>query len=197
MKPVYVVFAGINGAGKSTFFNEFLWNLSNLGAKRNRVNPDEILKGFGGDSSNIEDQLASGKIAVKKINEYIKNKQSFNQETTLTGRMAVKRLQKAKEAGFKVLVYYICVNSPETAISRIEHRVETGGHNIEPSLVRKRFDESLRNFEKCLDVTDEAYVYDNTTSFKLIAAWRRGSLAWVGDWGLTSPFFRYYRECNE
>lgn len=197
MELVFVVIAGINGAGKSTFFHEPFWLPDNVEARKNRVNPDEILRDFGGNPNSREDQLRSGKIAVRKINEFITSKESFNQETTLTGKLTVKRMQRIKEAGYKVLLYYISVDTPETAIKRIEHRVELGGHNIDSSLVHKRFMESLDNFQKCLDYTDEAYVYDNTTSFKLIAAWRRGSLAWVGDWNLTSPFFRYYRECNE
>lgn len=191
MEPVYILFAGINGAGKSTFFHENFWNVDTLAAKRNRVNPDEILVDFGGDSNSQNDQLKAAKIAVKRINEFISSKKSFNQETTLTGKTSIKTIQKAKEAGYKVIIYYINVDSIGTAIARISHRVETGGHDIEPGVVKRRYDKSLVQFSKALDYVDEAYLYDNTTSFRLAAAWSEGTLYWVGNPKVYKPWINY------
>lgn len=191
MQPVYVLFAGINGAGKSTFFHENFWNLETLAAKKNRVNADEILVAFGGDPNSQNDQLEAARIAVKRIKNYIETKKSFNQETTLTGKTSLKTIQKAKEAGFKVLIYYINVDSIETAIARISHRVETGGHDIAPDVVKRRYDKSLVQFSKALDYVDEAYLYDNTTTFKLAAAWNKGMLSWIGNPEAYKPWINY------
>ena len=57
----YVIYAGVNGAGKSTFYNmKSQYNLP-------RVNTDEIVKELG-DWKNVTDVMKAGKIAVKRIN---------------------------------------------------------------------------------------------------------------------------------
>ena len=68
----YVIFAGVNGAGKSTFYNTL-----KLQSTLPRVNSDEILKSFG-DWRNESDAMKAGKIAVKMIDEYFKSDKSFN-----------------------------------------------------------------------------------------------------------------------
>ena len=67
----YVIYAGVNGAGKSTFYNmKSQYNLP-------RVNTDEIVKELG-DWKNVADVMRAGKIAVKRIDEY------FSQAMSLT-----------------------------------------------------------------------------------------------------------------
>lgn len=78
---VYTIFAGVNGAGKSTLYLSMKEELSN----QERVNSDEILKNFGGNWKNQEDQAKAMKEAIRKIKYCLDNKISFNQETTLTG----------------------------------------------------------------------------------------------------------------
>lgn len=49
MQPVYVVFAGVNGAGKSTFYRTGLWRTEDMPCTMTRVNSDEIVVAQGGD----------------------------------------------------------------------------------------------------------------------------------------------------
>lgn len=84
-KPTYVLFAGINGAGKSTLFETYKDDFPVLSRTIQRVNPDEILRNFGGNPENKQDQAKSAKIAVKNLKSYMTNLVSFNQETTLGG----------------------------------------------------------------------------------------------------------------
>ena len=41
--------------------------------------------------------------------------QSFNQETTLSGKSIIRNIKKAKQNGFYVVMNYIGVDSPGTA----------------------------------------------------------------------------------
>lgn len=179
-RPFYVVFAGVNGAGKSTLYRSNLWRLPEMPERMERVNPDEILLEQGGSWRSAADQLRAGREANRRIGELFRCRQSFNQETTLTGRMASKRIRQACDLGYRVCLNYVGVETEAVALSRIEHRVELGGHDIDPAVVHRRFTESLRSFSLALDSCEQATVYDNTEAFKALAYWKRGALAWWG-----------------
>lgn len=120
----YVLIAGVNGAGKSTLYQ----TLSGI-KKMPRVNTDEIVKEFG-DWRSLEDTLKAGKMAIKLINGYFAEGKSFNQETTLCGRAALKNIRTAKEKGYFVELHYVGVDSAEIAKKRVQMRVQRGGHGI-------------------------------------------------------------------
>lgn len=187
-RPTYIVFAGVNGAGKSTFYHSGLWRQASMKANMPRVNPDEIVRELGGNDLSEADQLRAGKEALRRINSLFNERQSFNQETTLTGRTALRNIQRAHDEGYRILLYYIGVNSPEKAIERIRHRVEVGGHPIDERTVRRRYRTSLQNLSLVLDLCDEVLVFDNTTEFTAVAQWERGMLSWIGNIILCAPW---------
>lgn len=73
-----------------------------------RVNTDEIVKQFG-HWNNSSDVFKAGKQAVKKINDYLENGITFNQETTLCGNNILKNIRKAKVLGYYVELHYVGV----------------------------------------------------------------------------------------
>ena len=178
VQPTYVVFAGVNGAGKSTFYRSRYWCDCEADMHLPRVNPDEILALEGKDWSSAANQLWAGKQAVREIDEHFRRMESFNQETTLTGRTSVMRIQKAFELGYRVKLFYIGVDSCDIALERIRHRVGTGGHDIDEEDVTRRFSASLSALGKVLDYTHEVSVFDNSNGFERLAAWENGSLFW-------------------
>lgn len=48
-RPLYLVFAGVNGAGKPTFYHAGFWRQPDVERGLPRVNADEILRELGGD----------------------------------------------------------------------------------------------------------------------------------------------------
>ena len=56
---------------------------------------------------------------------------SFNQETTLCGRSILNYIDRAKALGYVIELHYVGVDSAETAIRRVHHRVAMGGHGVE------------------------------------------------------------------
>lgn len=181
MRPVYVVFAGVNGAGKSTFFRTGLWRSEGMPRTMARVNSDEIVLAQGGDPAASADQLRAGREAVRLIEEHLSRCRSFNQETTLTGHAVLRNMRQARDAGYRVILYYLGVDAPDVAVKRIAHRVEAGGHDIDTAAVRRRYRASLGNLPRALDLCDEATIFDNTIEFVALARWKAGTLAWVGD----------------
>ena len=93
----YTIVAGVNGAGKST-----LYQLNPRLRNERRINADEILKEMGLDWHHFPNVVMAGKEAVKRLDSYINEGISFNQETTLCGKAVIKTIKSAKEKGFVI-----------------------------------------------------------------------------------------------
>ena len=165
MKKIFYLFAGVNGAGKSTLYNSE--KLDNDIKNSIRINTDEIVKKIGIWKNN-SDQIRAAKIAINLRNECFQYDKSFNEETTLTGKTILKTINKAKELGYELQLFYVGVNNPEIAKERIKIRVEKGGHNIENDVVEKRYYESLTNLKEIISKFDKVYLYDNSKKYKNI-----------------------------
>ena len=113
----YILYAGVNGAGKST-----LYQTNHVQTELARINTDEILKEFG-DWRNTADLMKAGKIAVQRLNEYLRDGVSFNQETTLCGHTILKSIRRAKAEGYIIEMHYVGIDSSQTAKQRIAERV--------------------------------------------------------------------------
>ena len=165
MKKVFYLFAGVNGAGKSTLYNSE--SLNNDIKNTIRINTDEIVREIG-DWRNNSDQLKAAKMAINLRNECFLYGKSFNEETTLTGKTILKTIDKAKELGYELQLFYVGLNSTEIAKERIKSRVEKGGHHIENDIVEKRYYESLKNLKEIILKFDKVYLYDNSKKYKNI-----------------------------
>ena len=162
MKKVFYLFAGVNGAGKSTLYNLAMINKNIKNSIR--INTDEIVKEIG-DWKNNSDQIKAAKIAINLRNDCFINGKSFNEETTLTGKTILKTIDRAKELGYELQLFYIGVSSPEIAKARIKNRVEKGGHNIENNIFEKRYYESLKNLKDVISKFDKVQLYDNSNKY--------------------------------
>ena len=162
MDKYFYIFAGVNGSGKSTLYKT---NFLNKDIKNSiRINTDEIVYSFGDWKSNI-DQIKAGKIAIQLRNKCFLEEKSFNEETTLTGKTILKIINKAKDLGYKIHLYYIGIDNPEIAKERVKNRVARGGHGISPEIIEKRYYESLQNLEKLIYQCDSIEIYDNSKKF--------------------------------
>ena len=186
-KPCYIVFAGVNGAGKSTLFRSGMWEHGPIDGSLPRINSDEILVAQGWDWADEQAQLQAGRIALEAIREHFAKGESFNQETTLSGRLAIRNLRKAQELGYYTILFYVGVETPGIAQERIAHRVSIGGHDVDAATVARRYDTSVGNLLQALTFCDESYLYDNTRLLKLVARFERDELAYIrtDDLGVT------------
>lgn len=173
----YIIFAGVNGAGKSSLYNNLLINApgENLGQ---RINTDEIVKEIG-DWKRETDQMKAGRIAVSKIKSFLENGISFNQETTLSGNFIIKTIQKAKDKSYKIELHFVSVDTVEIAKERVRKRVENGGHGIPDTDIERRFIESRENLEKIIELCDEVTIYDNTILLEAKVFIQKGNVLYV------------------
>ena len=154
---IYTLFAGVNGAGKSTFFRALNYDFGV------RVNLDEIImEHYDRDWKNPKVQMAAGRKAVSLIKDCINSGTSFNQETTLTGQSIFSTIGKAKAAGFKVHLYYVGLESVELSMKRVAARVAAGGHGVPEEDLRRRYANSFENLKRVLPMCDSVQIYDNS-----------------------------------
>lgn len=172
--PTYTIFAGVNGAGKTSIYKTIYYEENKL---EKRINTDEMVERIGSwQDNNLQISIAIE--AVKLLSYYISNSISFNQETTLSGKTIVKNINTAKSKGYHVVMNYIGVESPDIAKERVRIRVSKGGHGISEDVIERRYNESLQNLRMVIDICDEINIYDNTNKFEQIAYIVNGELRW-------------------
>lgn len=179
MEKTYYIFAGTNGVGKSTLYS--LNRVPNEVKELPLINADNILRSFKGDWNNSEDQFKSGRMAVKEKNKLLKEGKSFCQETTLTGSGIVNSLKKIKDMGYNIKMYYVGLDNADLSIERVRNRVKSGGHGIEEDVIRRRYNKSLENLNKVINLCDSIIIYDNTYEFKKLAEIDNGKLLYYSN----------------
>ena len=140
--PTLHLFAGCNGAGKTTFARAYL---SQFPSPPRFLNADEIARGLSPlDPASMA--IKAGKLLLHEIEGCLSAGQSFGLESTLSGQGHVRLLQRAKAFGFQIEIHFLWIPSPALAIRRIAQRVRKGGHAIPSSDVHRRYSRSLENF---------------------------------------------------
>lgn len=85
---------------------------------------------------------------LQRIDELSRTGQHFAFESTLAGRSAHRLLTELIALGYDVHIFYLWLPSPDMSVARVRRRVESGGHNVAESVVRRRFWKSLINFDR-------------------------------------------------
>jgi len=147
--------AGPNGAGKSTRAREFFAGLGEI------VNPDEIASEMSA-STPDEGLLAAGRAAIEHRRQLLTSGRTFSIETTLSGLTLFRFAREASQEGWKIGLLYVGLRSAEQAIERVQLRVSSGGHNVPPDDVRRRYARSLANLATFVPLADHAVFIDNS-----------------------------------
>lgn len=140
MPNLYII-AGCNGAGKTTASFTILPEMLNC---KEFVNADGIAAGlspFNPESVAIE----AGRLMLSRIHELMGAGVDFAFETTLATRSYVSLIKAAQNAGYKVTLLFIWIDSPATAMQRVAERVVKGGHNIPSEVIERRYYRGLFN----------------------------------------------------
>ena len=139
--PNLYIIAGCNGAGKTTASFTILPGMLNC---REFVNADSIAAGlspFNPENVAVE----AGRIMLLRINELLKTGVDFAFETTLATRSYQSLVRDAQALGYKVMLLFIWLDSPKTAMERVATRVAKGGHNIPEDVIERRYYRGIFN----------------------------------------------------
>ena len=156
-KPTVYMIAGPNGAGKTTAAMALLPDFLSI---HEFVNADEIARGLN-PLDPYGQPVAAGRVMLERIDELISEGKSFAFETTGASRVFAERLQKARDAGYRLGIIYLWLPNVETAKQRVALRVAQGGHNVPERDVERRFGRSLQNLIRLyLPLMDQVDLFD-------------------------------------
>jgi predicted ABC-type ATPase len=163
-----IIIAGPNGAGKTTFAREFLPNEAGCPVF---VNADLIAEGlapFAPETAAIQ----AGRVMLCELDRHFALRQSFSFETTLSGRGYIQQIHRWQQAGYRVKLIFLQLDTPDEAIARVAQRVRQGGHYIPDETIRRRFASGLRNFKlHYTQLVDAWALYDNSGPQPTLIDW--------------------------
>lgn len=157
-EPWLWMIAGPNGAGKTTFATQAIRDEFRL---EHFVNTDEIARQLSPDAPGAA-QIQSGRLMLGEFDRLRKERTSFAVETTLSSVSYLKKATAMRYDGWKVGLLYFWLASPELSQIRVSQRVAIGGHDVSASDIFRRYERSLNNLPKYLEVCDKFAMFDNS-----------------------------------
>lgn len=148
-KPMVLVLAGPNGSGKSTITQFF-------DIVGNYTNADDMVASTG--MSNEEAAVLADKMRYRSI----ELKEDLTFETVLSSHYKIDILEKAKSEGYFIKCIFVLTVDPSVNVARVAARVALGGHNVKEALIKSRYEKSLANIKRLMEICDILHVYDNT-----------------------------------
>lgn len=178
MPQVYLI-GGPNGAGKTTSAFSLLRNeLSGI----EFVNADLIAAGL---NLTLPEAAAfqAGRLMLERLDQLVVSGNDFIFESTLATRSFAPFLMRCQQAGYIVNLIYFWLESAELALMRVAGRVRSGGHNVPPEDVRRRYDRSVANLLGLyIPLADRWIVYNNSSdSPRQIAQYQVGEPVYITD----------------
>jgi predicted ABC-type ATPase len=138
-----VIIAGPNGAGKTTFAREFLPREAEC---PDFINVDLIAAGLSPfDPQRVA--LRAGRLMLLEIARRVGAGESFAFETTLSGRSYARLIPQWQSVGYHVKLIFLSLPTVDLAIARVAARIAQGGHYVANTVIRRRFDAGMLNFE--------------------------------------------------
>lgn len=185
-KPNLIIIAGPNGSGKTTITEQGLGHDWFNGCVY--INPDNIAQSELGDWNDASNSLEAAKRATALRYQLLMAGESIAFETVFSSDEKINFIKKAKEQGYFIRLFFICTESPTINASRIALRVMEGGHDVPITKIISRYQRSILNAYRALDLVDRVYLYDNSIedfSPRLIVRFSNGQI--IKRYALTPP----------
>lgn len=172
-RPLLIVLAGSNGAGKSTFYRRYL-----RATKLPFVNADDIARALYPGAPDSRAYRAM-RVADRIRENLLRLGVSFCIETVLSDTQNAKLdfFRLAQSLRFRVVLIHIRLASPQLSQARVQQRVNSGGHDVPASKLLARFPRTAGNAARALSFVDYGLVLDNSSAvrpFQVVATWARG-----------------------
>lgn len=107
----------------------------------------------------------------------IKQNKSFSFETVMSHSSKINEINTIVKKGYDAYLYFVCIDSPEVNISRVNNRVDKGGHNVPEDKILDRYYRTLDMVHLVLPLCYRAYLFDNSgKTQELIAEVYKGAM---------------------
>jgi len=171
--PWFVLVAGSNGAGKSTFAQSPATLAAMVDDARlselQVINPDEVTRALLAVRPSLttdEANLEAARWTEARVRALIaKPTVSFAIETVLGSDKYKPIVELATTAGWRFLFVYVALPSVDEAVKRVRWRAAHGGHDVPEDKIRKRWHVSLANFPWFWRRSTSALLFLNPPAF--------------------------------
>ena len=114
----------------------------------------------------------------------LSERKKFSFETVFSHESKLDIMQRAKDAGYKVYLYFVSTETPEINIDRVGIRVKKGEHNVPPDKITKRYYRSHNLLYDAVKLSYQSIFFDNSKTgedFKLFAQLKtiKGKKNWI------------------
>lgn len=156
--PTLHLIAGVNGAGKTSFYR---YQLAEMIPGAEFVNADELAreKWPGSQDRHVAE---AARLAAERRMALLERRESFVTETVFSHESKLELVTEAKLRGFRVVIYHVHVNSAVLARERVRTRISQGGHPVPEDRIEGRFERSLRLIPRAAELADVTFVFDNS-----------------------------------
>lgn len=100
----------------------------------------------------------------------ISQNKSFSFETVMSHQSKIDEIANVVDLGYKTYLYFVCIDSPEVNISRVNNRVEKGGHEVPEDKIVDRYYRTLQYLHLVLPFCYRAYLFDNSGKEQILIA---------------------------
>jgi len=169
-KEIFII-GGPNGAGKTTAATVLLPRFIRV---QKYLNADEIAREIAPEAPDSA-AFAAGRAMIERMREFVRIQQSFAFETTCSGKTYLPLLERCKSTGWRIVVIYFWLSTPEDAIARSSPGKQ-GWTRYPEGWIRRRYYSGIRNMLSLyLPLADEAEIYDNADAGRILIAEKRMS----------------------
>lgn len=158
-----IVVGGPNGSGKSTFVQSVLLSrqyeylsADAIALELNTLNPESV-------------QIQAGRIFIERLRDQVKSGENLVVESTLSGKSLLRHIKAASEIGFGISIMFLFLDSADTCVARVQHRVGRGSHNVPENDIRRRYQRSLQNFWEMYRFSADQWVLHHNSGDECVA----------------------------
>ena len=164
-RPELTIIAGPNGAGKSRLCPFYVSAKSFDGDKMaldlRREHPDWPDRWISG---TVASQLERQKVEALELHK------DFAFETNFSNNVVLRMIEDFRAFGFKISLCYFGLSNVDESVSRVIHRVQTGGHDVADDVIRFNFYEGLKNVQQHLQLFDNITFIDGNSNYGHVIA---------------------------
>ena len=172
-KQLWVLVGG-NGAGKTTFYRQFI---EPLGLPF--INADLIAKELFPDNPEANSYTAA-RAAEQLRYRILSLGKSFCFETVFSHPSKIDFIADAKALGYEIILVFLHLQHSDLNKARVLQRVEEGGHNVPQEKIEQRIPRLLDNLSIAMPLCDEVYILDNSSAqnpFRQVARITQGRVS--------------------
>lgn len=169
---ILVVLAGPNGSGKTSLYDEVV---ESPYFPEVFVSPDAVVASEKfADLPTIRDQYIA---AMQYCEQYrvdaLTAQIPLAFETVFSTVSKLEYLRMARAHGYFIELIFIGTSDPAINLDRVEQRVRSGGHAVDPHDVVQRYTRCMELLPQALSIVDVAKVYDNSGQHPVLGYYQR------------------------